>query len=287
MAQSTWPLEQIRQLDFRMSLAYQGNVPKPGNWYGLHNELCVVWLLEQGRVRLETAKGNRELIPGSWIFKMPGLQLNQIFTEDARLISLSFHMCWPNGRSLFRSDLIGVGEEGHYPIFRKAALQLIKRLPRRNSTDEANQLYMEPDQAWEYGAIEQAFLQQWYRCALDFGYEPQAPDLNDKRVSEAVSILQTRLDQRDVPYDELRYELNLSRAQLDRLFQQELNHSPKHEHDSLRLAFAQEQLLQTMRPIKQIAHDLGFSDASQFAKWYRRLDGRNPRQARQTGLISV
>ena len=276
-----YALKDLGQIDCSWVGAYRGRVPDSGAWYGLQNPVCVLWLIEAGEVRVETEHGIHTYGSDTWIFQMPGLRLNQIFTAEAHLTSLRFHVKWPNGRFLFRSQQMERScGAGQYPPLKQAAFAYLAALPETGHGKKLEDLRMQPDDAWAIAAAEAHLLQHWYRCACDIGFQVQSPYLGDTRVATALAVLQDQLAKRDVPYQEMQQRTSLSRAQLDRIFQQHLGHSPKREHDVLRLAHAQEQLQVHERAIKQIAADLGFYDASQFAKWFRRLDGRNPRQAR-------
>ena len=68
----------------------------------------------------------------------------------------------------------------------------------------------------------------------------------------------------------------VSVRQLERLFARHLGTTMNHHYLSLRLAKAQVLLRQTSLPVVQIASECGFSDASHFAKAYRRAFGISP-----------
>lgn len=281
-------LKDLRDISCQWVGAYHGPVPHPGSWYGLRNPACILWFLEAGTLRVETEAGSNTYHSDTFILQMPGLRLNQIFSADAELISLRFHVKWPNGRLLFRTQQQERScSVGQYPALKQASLAFLDAFPQTGHGMRYDAIAMEADDAWAIAAAEARLLQHWYRCACDVGFRLQDPYLGDARVARGVEILQEHLAQRDVPYQDLQQGTGLSRAQLDRIFQQHLGHSPKREHDLLRLAHAQEQLQIRERAIKQIAADLGFFDASQFAKWFRRLDGRNPRQARYSNNLAV
>ena len=287
MESKAWSLSELRGLRTELTGAYRGPVPSQLAWYGLHNQMCILWLIERGNVRIETEFGEQVFHPDTWIFMMPGLRLNQIFSPDALIVSIRFTVRWPNGRSIFHSRQLQHGELGHFPQLKQAADRYLNALPVSGASINQEDLRMQPDDVWGLFAAESRFYQRWYRCACDLGFEPQAMEVGDPRVASCIDLLKQHLDSRDVPYPALSSLVGRSRAQLDRIFQQVLGHSPKREHDALRLEYAQEQLQYGHRPIKQIANDLGFQDASQFAKWFRRLYGRNPREARNNSGATV
>ena len=69
--------------------------------------------------------------------------------------------------------------------------------------------------------------------------------------------------------DELSRHVGLSRRQLERLFRQHVRCAPTRYYLELRLARARQLLLQTTRPIVDIAFACGFVSAPHFSKCYR------------------
>ncbi|GGD16418.1 GlxA family transcriptional regulator [Aureimonas glaciei] len=72
----------------------------------------------------------------------------------------------------------------------------------------------------------------------------------------------------------------LSRRQVERLFDKEMNRSPARYYLEIRLDRARHLLLQSALPIVEIAVASGFVSASHFSKCYRELYGRSPQQER-------
>ena len=80
--------------------------------------------------------------------------------------------------------------------------------------------------------------------------------------------------------------LNISPAQLNRACQQLLGHPAQAVLHARLLLQAERELAYTEVPIKQIAHELGFSDAAYFTRFFRRHAGLAPsawRAAQRTG----
>ena len=75
---------------------------------------------------------------------------------------------------------------------------------------------------------------------------------------------------------ELASYINLSRRQLQRLFQKYLLNSPSHYYLQLRLAQARQLLSQTNLSIVEIAAQTGFVSSSHFSTTYKELYGNTP-----------
>jgi AraC family transcriptional activator of pobA len=76
--------------------------------------------------------------------------------------------------------------------------------------------------------------------------------------------------------------LNISPAQLNRACQQLLGHPAQAVLHARLLLQAERELAYTEVPIKQIAHELGFSDAAYFTRFFRRHAGLAPSAWRAT-----
>ncbi len=80
--------------------------------------------------------------------------------------------------------------------------------------------------------------------------------------------------------DELANYVNISRRQLERLFQKYLNCTPSRYYLKLRLARARQLLKQTSLSIIEIATACGFVSTPHFSKCYRFYMGMPPRNER-------
>ncbi len=98
----------------------------------------------------------------------------------------------------------------------------------------------------------------------------------------AVSLMEDNLEE-PMSLDELSRHVGLSRRQLERLFQKHVHRVPTRYYLDLRLARARQLLLQTSRPIVDIAFACGFVSAPHFSKCYRDRYGVPPRGERRRG----
>jgi AraC-like DNA-binding protein len=101
----------------------------------------------------------------------------------------------------------------------------------------------------------------------------------DPRLRQAVEALEGDLAG-EHRIDHLARRCGLSRAQLARLFRQQLGISPMGYLARLRVQHASRLLRLTELPIKRIALEVGFPDQRYFSSWFRRQTGRTPRERR-------
>nr|WP_300306604.1 GlxA family transcriptional regulator [Halomonas sp.] len=99
------------------------------------------------------------------------------------------------------------------------------------------------------------------------------------RLQEIVTLMEANLEE-PIDLDELASYVNLSRRQLERLFQRNLKCSPSRYYMRLRLNRARQLLKQTSMSIIDIAAACGFVSTPHFSKCYREFFGFPPREER-------
>jgi len=102
------------------------------------------------------------------------------------------------------------------------------------------------------------------------------------RLVEAIALMEANVEE-PMSLDELSRHVGLSRRQLERLFQKHVHCVPTRYYLELRLGRARQLLLQTSRPIVDIAFACGFVSAPHFSKCYRDRYGIPPRDERRRG----
>ena len=102
------------------------------------------------------------------------------------------------------------------------------------------------------------------------------------KLVDTISLMEANLEE-PMSLDELSRHVGLSRRQLERLFQKHVHCVPTRYYLELRLARARQLLLQTTRPIVDIAFACGFVSAPHFSKCYRDHYGIPPREERRLG----
>ena len=134
---------------------------------------------------------------------------------------------------------------------------------------------------WLATAISEAFICERIRGKNDRQRIPLRLSLgtSQPKLVEAVSLMEANLEE-PMSLDELARHVNLSRRQLERLFQKHLNCVPTRHYLELRLARARQLLLQTSMSIVDVAFACGFVSAPHFSKCYRDFFGMPPRDER-------
>jgi transcriptional regulator GlxA family with amidase domain len=106
----------------------------------------------------------------------------------------------------------------------------------------------------------------------------------DARVLRALKIMERNLGQQPLKVESLASSLGVSKRQIERLFQQEMKQPVQQYCRQLRLAYGFWLLLNSPKPITEIATITGFSDSSHFNRCFRTQFGTTPSQARQSKI---
>jgi AraC family transcriptional regulator, glycine betaine-responsive activator len=104
------------------------------------------------------------------------------------------------------------------------------------------------------------------------------------KLQEIVALMEANIEE-TIGLDELAEYVNLSRRQLERLFQKYLNCSPSRYYVNLRLMRARQLLKQTTMSIIEVAVACGFVSTPHFSGCYRNFFGMPPRDER-IGLVA-
>ena len=105
----------------------------------------------------------------------------------------------------------------------------------------------------------------------------------DERVEEAVRIMRRDLSEKRT-VKAVAGMLGLSVGQLKHAFQAHTAYSPAEVWRLMRLQHARWRVLNTVMRLTDIAHECGFSDSSHFTRWFRRVYGQTPGEARKAHL---
>lgn len=97
----------------------------------------------------------------------------------------------------------------------------------------------------------------------------------------ALELMERNLEE-PLAVDELARHAQLSRRQLDRLFQHHIRATPARYYLELRITHARRLLLHTSEPVTRIAIACGFRGGAHFSRCYREFFSQTPSQARQS-----
>jgi transcriptional regulator GlxA family with amidase domain len=114
---------------------------------------------------------------------------------------------------------------------------------------------------------------------------PLSLDYGDATLRAAIIVMEQNIENA-LSVTELAEAIGVSRRQLERLFLKKANSSPGAIYRRVRLERARHLVLQTKAPLIEIAIEVGFENASHFARLFRKAYGHSPTTLR-TSLASV
>jgi AraC family carnitine catabolism transcriptional activator len=103
---------------------------------------------------------------------------------------------------------------------------------------------------------------------------------HNRRVVEAVALMEQNLEE-PLALEEVASRVEVSVRQLQRLFEQELNATPRQWYLQLRIKRARRLLAETDLAVLAVGLACGFSSSSSFARSFRTHYGYSPRQVRE------
>jgi len=135
-------------------------------------------------------------------------------------------------------------------------------------------------------AISEEFLCERIRGRHDRQRVPLKLTLgtSQPKLMDVVALMEANLEE-PMSLDELSRAVNLSRRQLERLFQKHLHCVPTRYYLELRLFKARQLLLQTPMSVVDVAIASGFVSAPHFSKCYRDFFGKPPRDERRRAKL--
>ncbi len=265
---------------------YESEVPKVGrDMRSTSVGNYFVWLMLEGEVRVEHRDRVVHGRAGEWVVAHPGPR-HQLFTPDARIISIQFQAKWPDGRLLFDEGVPLAFPASEAPGLEQRARELL-RYAREVLPNDPFATRGTPVSLLEYFTFQHhgsAFL-------LALFAEMEARGLIPSRIGQIDErILQTlrRLDgwPLDLALDSghIARPTGLTADHLQRLFQQSMGISPAKYFAGRRQDYARRQLGHSAIPVKVIASELGFRSIADFSAWFRRAQGCSPTAYRQGAM---
>ncbi len=260
---------------------YQGSVTPEGRNLETHCTHLTAWRLEKGTAEVHILDQALLARAGDWVF-LPSGPRSQKFSKDAHIWSANFRLLWPDKRSGvdLRPGLVLRGRD--VEALNPAADAVMSALGKGASGGGVH-LHSRRTQS-EAFRLEAAFL-SWIALAVEM-LQTHLPGLltrphPDPRLEKARAFLETAPLEKPLDFDALSSAAGLSVAQLNRLFLKQHQVTTHGYFQDRRLLQARELLLDRETPIKDIAERLGFPHLSKFSNWFKRLDGRSPRNYRE------
>ena len=103
-------------------------------------------------------------------------------------------------------------------------------------------------------------------------------------LADALLLMEENLET-PLPISEIARRLTISRRQLDRIFNENIQTTPKNHYKELRLSRASGLLVQTGLSVTEVAMSCGFQSASHLAKYFRPSYGVTPGEYRKANRV--
>ena len=252
------------------------------------SETVTVWLLERGRVRLRGEGFDDDIRAPEWMF-LPFPGHDHVFSEDARILSVNFAACWPDGRQIFEERMPLRAASAAHPRLEATARRLLRQV-RRRFPGVSTALTIQPATLDDYLAIEAdlaAWVAAYAEAMVALGCEPIRMEVTDQAMLDAARDLDRQASYTRPAKAELARRAGLSVSQFDRRFVRALGQTPRQYAERRRCEVARQLLTSTAQPVKQIAFSLGFLQPSHFAAWFRRLVGEYPARYRSRRTVEA
>ena len=268
--------EQWTRLRLSLIAAYTGSPVSKGPDKA-DTTFLSAWLIHDGQAHIETYGVKLEAARGHWLIVPAGERL-QTFSEDIHLTSLAIYAHWPDGQQLFSEGLPCRLNQSDHPRMKTIAKRLCRIRERwlpgldfdafRSDLPLAGYLELEkhlPDFVSELSkALDSIHVPYWNPPPLD------------PRVETALDVIDAHPFADPFDLKTIASRCGLSVPHLDRLFRQQIGHSPRAHYDRCRLARARHLLSSRERQVKAVAYTLGFRDAGHFTRWFKRVAGYLP-----------
>lgn len=286
----TLSVENWSSLWCALDWAYQGPVPEMSRSSIFYGKCFRAWLLDDGDAVLDFAPRHRpdqnsriRLAIGKWLF-IPSGEGFQRFSDDARILSVSFTARWPTGEPLFAPD-----HPSGVPAVRVPELQVEGRhlarvcgehpqvphhefghdnLPLRSLCEINSRLFV--------------WLGSFLEAAREAGWSIQLPTELDPRIASALRLVEEWPLCTTLRIPELAERCGLSASQLNRLFRHHHGCTPATLFAERKREYARRQVQAGQMPLKEICYALGFTAPSHFSAWFRKEFGQAPRTMRDS-----
>lgn len=239
------------------------------------------WFVREGWAQVEHDDQRHRAEPGQWLIVKPGRRV-QMFSADARLISIAFDARWPDGSHLFDEGLSLVLKGEEAPALETRVRPILNTMKlvnpdtwdaRDHEVDLALFLRLERLLCQWLVALAEVLAARGISHSGHFGI--------DERVRSAIDKMHAFDLAEPLDAERLAKNVGLSQNHLIRLFRRDLRSTPGQYWDRLRIEHARHRLLQPDARVKEVALELGFTYLSHFSKWFKRHAGTTPRETRK------
>lgn len=239
------------------------------------------WYVRRGEMQLKWTGGSSTVRPGNWVFCDPAFARTQHFDPVTHLVSIRIQVSWAGRETICPPQPPVIVRARRLPELLPAAEALVAAWEQKAENDASSRI----ERDCRIEARFQEWLARWYAARTKLGRGPVPPTARDPRIDRILTVLGQETSRNSVPYEKLRIASGLSRPQIDRLFNKAFQMTPRAWCDRMLVTEAERMLSDETLPIKQIAHRLGFADASHFSKWFRQHTQLSPRAFRRGGMV--
>ena len=239
------------------------------------------WLVKSGWVKVEQENGEIfQASPGQWLVVKPGKRV-QSFSPDTRMLSIAFLARWPDGNDLFDQGLSIVLDADEVPALERKAKPMLRIMKKINpETWDARENRARLKEFFKLESLLSAWLLTLSDALQNAGIKHRGKMDIDERVMHAVRLLQSRDIGEFLDLDALAQSVGTSQTHLNRLFQRDLQLTPREYFENIRIEFACTSLKKTKKRINDVANEMGFAYLSHFSKWFKKHKGISPRTYR-------
>lgn len=272
-------------LEIRLLWAYEGK-PDVGGRRGIYaTENPKAWLLRRGNVEIEENGQVIQAAAGQWLLGGPG-QDRRRFSRDAEILSVSFHMSWPDGAYLYENEPIQVLKAKDFPELEQTAAALRdfveKHFPRARIALPSCR-----SDAHLFIRLQKRLLdwtEAFFTTMAAIGVQPRRLGIVDERVRRVLGLLDTWPLESALDRQEIARTAGLTIQHLDRLFLKHMGVTPACYFSNRRMEQARHCLGDASMQVKEIAYRLGFLSMSHFSRWFKQRQRISPQQFRSNQL---
>lgn len=249
----------------------------PAGWSVEGFDNCAAWLVRSGWAEVQYADRTIHAGPGQWLVVGQGRRI-QSFADPSNLLSIAFTAEWPDKTPLLKGGFPLVIAARDHPSLERKAKQLVRMV------DLPSERWHFRKEAFGYRSFLDlnALWCGWLRLLLDVatghGASLSTSRNIDSRVIEATRLLTAHRIDRPLDQQHLAHAVHVSLSQLIRLFQRDLQTTPRQYFEGRRLELARERLRAPRARVKEVAYGLGFKHLSHFSRWFKKQTGLSPRQ---------
>lgn len=265
-----------------LAFIYEGGVAEAFRDCPSRPDFLGAWLVQAGEAKVTQDGRTVRATAGEWIV-MRQAAGRQVFSADARILSIRFQAEWPDRKPFFELGLSTVLPAAGFPELEERGRALLAAVRGTAPTTPVD-LRVNPVALETFITIKLRFW-EWLAAmihALDeVGIHPTRTTLKDERMVEVVHQLDRLPLSTHLREDDLAKGVGLQVGQFVRVFRREVGTTPKRYFDERRRDACRRLLSGTDTPIKEIALELGYLRLSDFSAWFSAHQGMSPREFRK------